>query len=369
MLAAFVPIWLLTGFGWLAGRYRLLGGDADRVLGAFVFHLAMPAALFTALSRSPLTFDARALGAFAASTVLTMALGFGLSGPVLRRFGGVGRGRWFGRAGWVRRRRGGAESGGDGQRATAGPGGDGQQAAAGPGGEGQWAAAGPGGEGQWAAAGSGVGERTIAAMAAGYVNAANLGIPVVLQVLGSAAFLTEVLLFQVLVVTPVILVLLDRGTGRRLRPGRLVSLPLRNPVLAGLTLGALCSGLDWRVPALVAEPVALLGAAAVPAALVTLGLSLTTRGAGRAGEGAQVALCGGLKLLVQPALAWAIGTLAGLDGTRLLALVVCAALPAAQNTYIYAREYGQGASLARRAVITSTALSMATLAAIAWWLG
>ncbi|TDB80600.1 AEC family transporter, partial [Micromonospora fluostatini] len=55
MLAAFVPIWLLTGIGWLAGRYRLLGADADRVLGGFVFHLAMPAALFTALSRNPLT--------------------------------------------------------------------------------------------------------------------------------------------------------------------------------------------------------------------------------------------------------------------------------------------------------------------------
>ncbi|WP_428961322.1 AEC family transporter [Micromonospora fluostatini] len=346
MLAAFVPIWLLTGIGWLAGRYRLLGADADRVLGGFVFHLAMPAALFTALSRNPLTFDARALGAFAVSTVVTMGLGFALTGPVLRRFGRASRRDrrgWWGRGWWGRR-----------APWSRGPGGrrDGQDAA-----------------GPAEVARPGVGEATIAAMAAGYVNAANLGIPVVLQVLGSAAFLTEVLLFQVLVVTPVILILLDLGAGRRLRPGRLLSLPLRNPVIAGLTLGAACSGFGWRVPALVAEPLALLGAAAVPAALVTLGLSLNTRGERPAGEGAQVAVFSGLKLVVQPALAWLIGTLAGLGPAALLALVVCAALPTAQNTYIYAREYGQAGSLARRSVIASTALSMVTLAAIAWWLG
>lgn len=300
MLAAFVPIWALTGLGWLTGRYRLLGVEADRVLGGFVFYLAMPAALFTALSRSGLSFHAPALGAFAASTVGTMGLGYVFCGPVLRR--------------------------------TAS-------------------------------------EATIGAMAAGYVNSANLGIPVALHVLGSATFLTEVLLFQVLVVTPVILILLDRGAGRRLRPGRLASLPLRNPVISAPALGALCAGLDWHPPDVVAGPLALLGAAAVPTALIALGLSLTTGGPRPVGEGVQVLTLSGLKLLVQPLLAWLGGLLAGLGTAELLALVVCAALPTAQNTYIFGREYGQGESVARQTVIVSTGLSMATLALIGWWLG
>ncbi|MBY8871197.1 AEC family transporter [Micromonospora sp. PLK6-60] len=299
MLAAFVPIWVLTGLGWLAGRYRLLGGDAERVLAGFVFRLAMPAALFTTLSRGRLVFHPGALGAFAAGTALTMALGFVLCAVLLRR---------------------------------------------------------------------GLGAATIGAMAAGYVNSANLGIPVALHVLGNATFLTEVLLFQVLVVTPIILVALDRAAGRPLRPATLAGMPLRNPVIAGLALGALCSALHWRPPELVAAPLALLGAAAVPTALVALGLSLTSGGPRQPGERAEVAALSGLKLLVQPVLAGLAGWAVGLGRADLLALVVCAALPTAQNTWTYAAEYGQGESVARRTVLVSTALSMATLACAGWLL-
>lgn len=299
MLAAFVPIWALTGLGWLAGRRRLLGDDAERVLGGFVFHLAMPAALFSALSRTPLEFHGRALAAFATSTTAVMALGFGRA---------------------VRARR-------------------------------------------------STGEAAIGAMAAGYVNSANLGIPVALQVVGDAAFLTEVLLFQVLVVTPVLLVLLDRGAGRRLRVGRLLTLPLRNPVIAGPALGALCSGLHWRPPAVLAGPLALLGAAAVPAALVTLGLSLTGGGPRPAGAGGEVATLTGLKLAGQPLVAWLTALLLGVAPAQLLALVVCAALPTAQNTYLFAREYDSSPAVARWTVLVSTALSMVTRALVGWLLG
>ena len=302
MLAAFLPLWALTLLGYLAGRYRLLGGgDADRVLGSFVFHLAMPAALFTSLSRTPLSLSGPGMGAFAASTVVVMGVGFLLSRKA------------FGRKD---------------------------------------------------------GEATIGGMAAGYVNSANLGIPVALHVLGNASFLTGVLLFQVLVVTPVILVMLDRAGDRRaLHPTRLLTLPLRNPVIIGLTAGALCSAFGWRAPAVVAGPLALLGAAAVPAALVALGLSLTVRGPALHGEGRQVLALSFLKLLAQPLLAWAVGLLLGLGRVELLALVVCAALPTAQNTYIFAREYDQGAAVARRTVVVTTAGSMVTLALAAWALG
>jgi predicted permease len=299
LIAAFVPIWVLALLGFTAGRFRLLGVDADRVLGGFVFHLAMPAALFSVLTRTRLSFSGPALGAFAASTVVTMAVGFVLSAQV------------FGRK---------------------------------------------------------PGEAAIGAMAAGYVNSANLGIPVALQVLGDATFLTGVLLFQVLVITPLVLVLLDRGADRRLRPARLATLPLRNPVILGLVAGALCSLLGWHPPTLITGPLALLGDAAVPAALVALGLSLTVRGPGLAGERAEVAVLSALKLLVQPLLAYLFGLAAQLRPADLLALVVCAALPTAQNAYIFAREYGQAESVTRGTVIAGTALSMLTLAAVGWLL-
>ncbi|MGK5443038.1 AEC family transporter [Micromonospora sp. URMC 105] len=306
MLAAFVPIWVLTGLGWVTGRRRLLGGEAERVLGGFVFHLAMPAALFTALSRTRLDVHPPALGAFATSTAVTMALAFLLCLVVRRRDGG---------------------------------------------------------------------EATIGAMAAGYVNSANLGIPVALQVLGDATFLTGVLLFQVLVVTPVVLILLDRSAGRTWRPGRLLTLPLRNPVIAAPALGAACAALHWQPPDVLGAPLALLGAAAVPTALVALGLSLTAGArAGDApprpaGERTEVALLSALKLLVQPVIAWSVGRLVGVAGADLLALVVCAALPTAQNSYVFAREYGRAEAVARETVLVTTAGAMGTLAVIGLLLG
>ncbi|GAA3067947.1 AEC family transporter [Streptosporangium carneum] len=300
MITAFIPIWALTLLGFAAGRLRLLGAEADRVLGGFVFHLAMPAALFSILTRTRLSFSGPALGVFAAGTVVTMALGFLLSARLLGRKPG---------------------------------------------------------------------EAAIGAMAAGYVNSANLGIPVTLQVLGDATFLSGVLLFQVLVVTPVVLVVLDRGAGRAFGLARLASLPLRNPVILGLMAGALCSALGWRPPPAIAGPIALLGDAAVPTALVALGLSLTVRGPALTGERSQILALSAMKLLAQPLLAYLFGLLARLGPAELLAVVVCAALPTAQNAYVFAREYGQAASVARGTVIVSTALSMLTLAAAGWLLG
>ena len=50
-------------------------------------------------------------------------------------------------------------------------------------------------------------------------------------------------------------------------------------------------------------------------------------------------------------------------------MVVCAGLPTAQNTFIFAQEYGVGEALASRAVLVTTTLSLATLAGTAALLG
>jgi malonate transporter and related proteins len=55
LIAAFGPIWILTAAGYLARRRRLLGDSAASVLGQFVFHLAIPAALFRTLARTSLS--------------------------------------------------------------------------------------------------------------------------------------------------------------------------------------------------------------------------------------------------------------------------------------------------------------------------
>jgi predicted permease len=299
VLGAFEPIWILTIVGYLARRFRLLGADAASTLGRFVFHLAMPAALFLTMAGTPLDrFAGRGLIAFGLSSAAVIGLGW----LVL-----AGR---FGRT---------------------------------------------------------AGERPIWGMAAGYVNSANLGIPIARQVLGNVSFLAEVILLQVLVITPIILIALDRQAhAGRLHLRRVVTMPLRNPVIVGSALGVVCSAAGWPLPAVVRSPLALLSAAAVPMALVALGASLQTVDAdAESATGAvELGVIVSLKLIAQPVVTYTMGRLLGLSPAELLAAVVCSGLPTAQNTFIYATEYRAGVALAGRAVAVSTTLSLATLATL-----
>ncbi|MGY0465247.1 AEC family transporter [Kitasatospora sp. cg17-2] len=300
LLSGFAPIWALTGVGYVLGRSRLLGDQAEQVLNRFVFHAAMPAALFLMIARTPLDrFANPSMLAFTASTAVAGGLGLFASY------------RLFGRA---------------------------------------------------------LPERTLGGMAAGYVNSANLGIPVAVQVLGDASFVGPVVLFQILVVTPAVLTVLDSGRAG-LRAA--LTLPLRNPILLAVGFGALLSATGWRPPAELNRSCELLGGAAVPTALVALGLSIchppAVTGASRYLEvGTAVAI----KNLVQPLTAWAVGALVlDLPPHQLLTVVLFSALPTAQNVFTYAREYNHGAVFARDSVLASTLVSMATLSLVAWALG
>lgn len=302
LLSAFIPIWVLTAVGYTARQRGLLGESAAAVLSRYVFHLAMPPALFLTLRATPLSsFDVRALIAFGASTAATLGVGW------------FAAGRLFGRK---------------------------------------------------------QGERPIWGMAAGYVNSANLGIPIALQVLHSVSILAEVVLLQVLVVTPIILIALDRhgDAARTVRLRRILSLPVRNPVILGSALGVVWSIGHFGTPAEVSKCLGLLSGSAVPVALIALGASL--HGEKRApAAGREIGILTALKLVVQPVIAAAVGELLHLSHAQLLAVVVCAGLPTAQNTFIFAQEYGVGEALANRAVIVTTTCSLATLATVAALLG
>lgn len=212
-------------------------------------------------------------------------------------------------------------------------------------------------------------EQAISAMAGAYVNSANLGIPVALHVLHDTTFVVTAALFQQLLVTPLILVLVELDVGRGKGPPwrRMVQLPLRNPIIAASAAGVAVSALGWQVPAEVASPLRTLGGAAVPAALVALGMSLT--GSVRPGPGVRLERCVlvTMKIVVQPLVAYVVGRwLVGLDGDALFAVVLCAGLPTAQNAFVFASEYGLDTELPRDAVLLSTLLSMLSLSLIGW---
>ena len=255
-------------------------------------------------------------------------------------------------------------------------------------------------------------EATIGALASGYVNAANLGIPVAVLVLGDAAAIAPILLLQLLVLTPATFTVLDAVT-RRGNPSRLATLtvPLCNPLLWGVVAGTAANlgGVDLKEwgGGYPAQGLEMLGRVAVPLMMLALGMSLagaprplrnpapeeaspSLQGSPAAEAGSEAyavdtaggrpprveeepahgarstSQCGairrsglwlavGWKLAVMPGLAVVVGLAAGLSGAQLLAPVVTAALPTAQNVFMYASRYGAAKDLARDAVLLTTA--------------
>lgn len=211
------------------------------------------------------------------------------------------------------------------------------------------------------------------ALSSSYVNAGNLGIPVSVYILGDASYVAPVLLFQVLVMAPVGLAVLSGSRADGSAPGwrQLLVQPLRTPVVIGCALGLALAASGWDPPALLLEPVELIAALAVPAALLAYGMTL--HGAPRPAAGllaGQVWLAVALKNAVMPAVAYALGRwAAGLDGEALLAVTVTSALPTAQNVFVYAATYDRGTLLARDVILLSTLFSVPALVGIAVVLG
>jgi predicted permease len=214
---------------------------------------------------------------------------------------------------------------------------------------------------------------TTGALASSYVNAGNLGIPISAYVLGDPSFVAPVLLFQVLVMAPVGLAVLagSHSAGDAPLRWRLLTQPLRTPVVVGCALGVLVAATGVDLPSLVLEPIQLIAALAVPAALLAYGMSLHGAPRPASGQGAgQVWLAVALKTIGQPALAYALGRWAAdLSGQALLAVTLTSALPTAQNVFVYASSYDRGTLLARDAVLVSTVLCVPVLIAVALVLG
>jgi malonate transporter len=217
-----------------------------------------------------------------------------------------------------------------------------------------------------------VGDTTIGALSASYVNAGNLGIPVASYVLGDAAFVAPTLLVQLLVLQPLALGFLDADArGGAARWWQLLSRPFRNPLTVGSLIGLGLSLTGWTLPTFVAAPLGLLGDMAVPCMLVAYGIALRLGpGLGRAGSLAELATTSALKLAAQPLVAWFVASvLLGVDGHALLAIVVTSALPTAQNVFVHATRYGRATVLARDTILITTVGAVPVIFLVAWLLG
>lgn len=216
-------------------------------------------------------------------------------------------------------------------------------------------------------------ESLIAAMSSSTANAANLGIPIAAYVLGDAALIAPVLVFQLAFYTPIYLMILDaRTSGRRTTPARVLLQIIRNPMIVGTAAGLVLAITGWQLPTIIAEPAHLIAGAAIPAILMAFGMSLSASKplAATDGRRTDALLATGFKLVVHPFVAFLVGHYAlGMSGAALFAVVVAASLPAAQNVYVTAQRYQVGLIIAKDTVLISTVLAIPAMFLVAFLLG
>lgn len=225
----------------------------------------------------------------------------------------------------------------------------------------------------------GAARTAVGAMASSYVNAGNIGLPIALYAVGSAAPVVSVLLAQLLVIAPLYLLVFSWATrpSRRTGPGaatatrpaapgrtststgRTIVRSVANPVTIGTAAGVLLSATGLEVPEVLWVPLEMLGQASVPLLLLLFGMGLHGQRPFRNRALVPDVLGGTLiKVAVMPVLAWAIARFgAGLDGTELLGVVVMAALPTAQNVFLFSSQFRMPANAARDIILLSSFLS------------
>jgi hypothetical protein len=301
-----LPIFGVILAGLLAGRWRILGGEATAALNAFVSYFALPVLFFGTLARTPVR------------AVLDPALMLGFSLIVLATFALGMLSTWL------------AVRGGLARMSLQGI----------------------------AASWGNVGYMGVPLCLAAF---GEPGLP--------PAMLAVIVTSIISMVFGVMLIELEVAAGHGavvtfLKAAWNVA---RNPLPLSIVAGIIWSGLALPLPTPVEKWLDLLGAAASPCALFAIGLFLSDKSV-RHGL-AEAGLATLIKLLVQPLLAavvlpWFID----LRSVAGQAALVMASLPTAANAFVLAKQFDIQVEQNTASVLLSTAFSVLTVSALLVWL-
>jgi len=301
-----LPIFGVILAGYLAGRWRILGGEATAALNAFVSYFALPVLFFGTLARTPVqaVLDPALLGGFGLAVIATFVVGMITTRLVSQ--GGLAAMSLQGIAS------------------------------------------------SW----GNVGYMGVPLCLAAFGEA---GLP--------PAMLTVIVTAVVSMVFGVMLIELEvaAGHGPIRTFFRAAFNVVRNPLPLSIAFGIAASWIGFPVPVPVEKWIDLLGAAAAPCALFAIGLFLSDKSV-KSGL-AEAGLATLIKLLLQPLLA-ALILPAFIDIRSIPGQValLMAALPTAANAFVLAKQFDVSVEQNTAAVLVSTAFSVITVSALLVWL-
>ena len=204
------------------------------------------------------------------------------------------------------------------------------------------------------------------ATSASYMNANFVGIPLATYVLGDATLSTPVMLFQLLVVSPVLLAIFDHAANGQVTVKSVLTQPLTNPIIIASVLGAMVGLAGWEVPFVLAEPLHLVGSASVPLALLLLGMTFHGDSIFARGNRGPVVMATLVKLVVMPAAGWFLASqVFHLDANTTWVVTLLLALPTGFNAQNYTMRYGLSDRTARDTIALTTILALPVMLVIA----
>jgi len=220
------------------------------------------------------------------------------------------------------------------------------------------------------------------ALVAAFPNTGFMGVPLLTALLGPAAAgpVIATILADLFVTSSLCIAIAQgheaAGHGARRAAVSALRGALSNPLPWAIAAGALASATGLVLPGPVDEVVRMLGNAASPVALFTIGAVLW-----RAGQHAHTATPVGrflpvalVKLFAHPALVFVLGwglqrAGAPISDFALMVLTLAAALPSASNVSLLAERYGADNGRVARIIMSSTVIAFVSFTALAWVFG
>ena len=196
-----------------------------------------------------------------------------------------------------------------------------------------------------------------------------MGIPLCVAAFGRDAALPAVLATTVLAIVDISLTVLlieaERNPqARRLLILRNIAISLaKNPLMIAVTLGGLVAFSGLTLPVSMVRFCEILGGAAIPLSLVTLGLFIANQSlTERIGEVSVLSL---VKLVVHPLVAWlVIRAWFPMDATWTAVTVLLAALPPATTCFVIAQRYNTHLQQTSVLMVASTVLSVLSVSVV-----
>ncbi|MGO4389601.1 AEC family transporter [Microvirga sp. 2YAF29] len=198
----------------------------------------------------------------------------------------------------------------------------------------------------------------VAGFSAGQANTIFVGVPMILKAYGDAGAVPLFLLIAVhLPVTMTLATVLAEG--RQASPLIILRRLVTHPIVVGILAGSALRPISSHIPAPAWQVLDLIGSAAVPCALISMGIALRRYGL-QTGLTLPM-IISALKLLVHPLIVLLLATMV-FDMPPVWAgvAVLFASCPSGINAYLFAERYNEGVALASSTVMLSTVLALGT---------